>query len=388
MTNQDCTLSDAELIELAHEQLSEMCKTGGKSFTMRIPANVNKDTDLIYAELISRFERLSSQAQPPRVDEGRIVEIMEKHKVYEQVIQAPSLDYTPSAIDHAKVARHHAMRGLIKDIVQELSAPVQEQPTECCGFGEYTCQVPTSLKDSKGRTIHVDKCLKEAIEALNAAGLKTTACCCGHGIVNPHIAIEGLKNPHTPCIETAYPDTMPQRGWKDVNKTLPNCWEDGEWDGKRSDFVIVELDTGVRKIARLYKGIIDGHEFTDWVGTDDYDFGGDMVVKWCEIPDNTDSHNCDDAELIKSWTALAEDAKTEGYSDITIFDNQADVLINALNAPFAATSPAQSEVTEGEIMEVLYKADVLADPSKLDHVRREAIAKAIHALISKQNKED
>lgn len=57
-------------------------------------------------------------------------------------------------------------------------------------FGDYKCHVPTNIKDGKGNIIHVDKCLKEAIENLNKAGLKTLASCCGHGVVQPNIVIE------------------------------------------------------------------------------------------------------------------------------------------------------------------------------------------------------
>lgn len=59
-------------------------------------------------------------------------------------------------------------------------------------FGDYKCHVPTNIKDSKGRVVNVDKCLKEAIESLNDKGMKTIASCCGHGIINPSVIIEGL----------------------------------------------------------------------------------------------------------------------------------------------------------------------------------------------------
>ena len=61
-------------------------------------------------------------------------------------------------------------------------------------FGDYKCHVKTNIKDSKGNFVYVDKCLKEAIENLNAVGLKTVASCCGHGIINPKITIEGLSD--------------------------------------------------------------------------------------------------------------------------------------------------------------------------------------------------
>lgn len=61
-------------------------------------------------------------------------------------------------------------------------------------FGDYECHVATNIKDSKGNFVYVDKCLKEAVENLNAVGLKTVASCCGHGIINPKITIEGLSD--------------------------------------------------------------------------------------------------------------------------------------------------------------------------------------------------
>ena len=54
-------------------------------------------------------------------------------------------------------------------------------------FGDYKCHVPTNVKDSRGRVVYVDKCLKEAVENFNANGLKTVGSCCGHGIMHPII---------------------------------------------------------------------------------------------------------------------------------------------------------------------------------------------------------
>ena len=57
-TKIECTLTDKELIELAHKEIRKMCETGGGSFTMRVPANPNKDTDIILSEIIMRFEKV------------------------------------------------------------------------------------------------------------------------------------------------------------------------------------------------------------------------------------------------------------------------------------------------------------------------------------------
>jgi hypothetical protein len=57
-------------------------------------------------------------------------------------------------------------------------------------YGDYKCHVKTNVVDSKGRSVSVDKCLKELIELLNANGFKTVASCCGHGDSQPIISIE------------------------------------------------------------------------------------------------------------------------------------------------------------------------------------------------------
>jgi len=48
-------MSDEKLIELCDAAVSKMCKTGGKSFTMTVPAKVD-DTDTILTELIKRYK--------------------------------------------------------------------------------------------------------------------------------------------------------------------------------------------------------------------------------------------------------------------------------------------------------------------------------------------
>lgn len=50
-----CTLTDKELADKVKAELDKMIKTGGKSFTMQVPARVNDDTDLLIAELLTRF---------------------------------------------------------------------------------------------------------------------------------------------------------------------------------------------------------------------------------------------------------------------------------------------------------------------------------------------
>ena len=48
-------LSNEELYNLMNEELSKLCNTGGRSFTMTVPVRV-KDTDMLIAEMMKRFK--------------------------------------------------------------------------------------------------------------------------------------------------------------------------------------------------------------------------------------------------------------------------------------------------------------------------------------------
>ncbi len=50
-------IPDLELAEKAHSELSKLCSTGGRSFVMSVPPQIN-DSDMILSEVISRFEGL------------------------------------------------------------------------------------------------------------------------------------------------------------------------------------------------------------------------------------------------------------------------------------------------------------------------------------------
>lgn len=51
-------ISDQELAEMAQKAISKLCSTGGKSFTMTVPARID-DTDIVLSELVKRFEVLA-----------------------------------------------------------------------------------------------------------------------------------------------------------------------------------------------------------------------------------------------------------------------------------------------------------------------------------------
>lgn len=54
-------MTDKELCELLDNELSKLCKTYGKSFTMSIPPMVT-DTDMLIGEMLERFKKLSNCA--------------------------------------------------------------------------------------------------------------------------------------------------------------------------------------------------------------------------------------------------------------------------------------------------------------------------------------
>ena len=48
-------MTNEELYNLVQEQLSKLCKTGGKSLTMSVPTRV-EDFDMLVSELLRRFK--------------------------------------------------------------------------------------------------------------------------------------------------------------------------------------------------------------------------------------------------------------------------------------------------------------------------------------------
>lgn len=61
---------------------------------------------------------------------------------------------------------------------------------KCDGFGSqktYQNQVQMPLN---GKVRGIDHCIHHIVAALNAGGVKTVACCCGHGTTKGRIDLE------------------------------------------------------------------------------------------------------------------------------------------------------------------------------------------------------
>lgn len=69
--------------------------------------------------------------------------------------------------------------------------------------------------------------------------------------------------------------------WKDVETEMPITYETGDWDGKRSDEVVVEDNNGKKHVARLYEGFMDGSAFSEWFENDDWAIN--EPVRWLSL---------------------------------------------------------------------------------------------------------
>ena len=58
-----CTLTDIELLERCNEWISSLAKTGGKSWTLNVPVNFNRDPDMLFSELANRYKALKDTPQ-------------------------------------------------------------------------------------------------------------------------------------------------------------------------------------------------------------------------------------------------------------------------------------------------------------------------------------
>jgi hypothetical protein len=49
-------LSDTELVSKCSQWISKLCESGGKAWTLRVPVDFTHDPDVLFSELIKRFE--------------------------------------------------------------------------------------------------------------------------------------------------------------------------------------------------------------------------------------------------------------------------------------------------------------------------------------------
>lgn len=56
MNNEQCTLTDEQLIEKCEKHLFDLLRSGGRSWCLHVPARVNEDVDVLFNELIQRLK--------------------------------------------------------------------------------------------------------------------------------------------------------------------------------------------------------------------------------------------------------------------------------------------------------------------------------------------
>lgn len=70
--------------------------------------------------------------------------------------------------------------------------------------------------------------------------------------------------------------------WVNVEDATPTAYHTGNFDGKKSDPVLAEMEFGIYKIGVVYKGYMDGRHFIQWY--DENDFEIKTPRRWRDIP--------------------------------------------------------------------------------------------------------
>lgn len=72
--------------------------------------------------------------------------------------------------------------------------------------------------------------------------------------------------------------------WINTENQKPLCYQEGIWDGKKSDEVLCEDFFGNRYLAICYEGTMDGSYFFDWYDKNDFLISKN-IRRWIKIPE-------------------------------------------------------------------------------------------------------
>lgn len=72
-----CTLNNEELISRCDEWVTSLARTGAKTWSLSIPVNFNRDPDILFSEITTRFKHATEQQA---LSESRIKELEEALK--------------------------------------------------------------------------------------------------------------------------------------------------------------------------------------------------------------------------------------------------------------------------------------------------------------------
>jgi len=98
------------------------------------------------------------------------------------------------------VTNSDSTKWLYKDTLEEYIQPIAPQCWKkghpiMCKWGEFEeleLEIPADMShtgESYIKRVKIDKCIAPIVKALNDAGIKTRASCCGHGLRNPKIVL-------------------------------------------------------------------------------------------------------------------------------------------------------------------------------------------------------
>ena len=70
--------------------------------------------------------------------------------------------------------------------------------------------------------------------------------------------------------------------WKLLAEEKPICTSSGEWDGLKSEQILLSDDKGFHFVGTCYQGTLDGNEFCSFYDENDYEV--ENVKYWANIP--------------------------------------------------------------------------------------------------------
>lgn len=76
---------------------------------------------------------------------------------------------------------------------------------------------------------------------------------------------------------------MKNKFWNSIADSMPLCTQTGDWDGKKSDEILVLTKDYIPFICTCYEGILDGSKYFIILDQDDCDIT-QFVLYWAEIP--------------------------------------------------------------------------------------------------------
>ncbi len=69
--------------------------------------------------------------------------------------------------------------------------------------------------------------------------------------------------------------------WHNIQENPPVATKTGNWDGFKSDKILVATQNGGIYVAEMYEGVQDGQKFRDFFDPDEFEITN--VIKWTEI---------------------------------------------------------------------------------------------------------